>query len=110
MKEVWVCRCGLVDVSKCEKRKRISNYFACQEITQTELGGNFSSSICDAKKFVEEKVGKWIHQEYSPMPDERMYYNGEMWRCSCCENIKAFKSDYCPNCGARMTDDNKLKE
>jgi len=103
--EVWVCRCGLVDISKCEKRKRISNYFACQEITQTELGGNFSSSICDAKKFVEEKVGKWIHQEYSPMPDERMYYNGEMWRCSCCENIKAFKSDYCPNCGARMTDD-----
>jgi len=54
--EVWVCRCGLVDISKCEKRKRISNYFACQEITQTELGGNFSSSICDAKRFVEATV------------------------------------------------------
>ena len=54
--EVWVCRCGLVDISKCEKRKRISNYFACQEITQTELGGNFSSQICDAKRFIEATV------------------------------------------------------
>jgi len=56
MKEMWVCRCGLVDISKCEKRKQISNYFACQEITQTELGGNFSSSICDAKRFVEATI------------------------------------------------------
>ena len=106
--EVWVCKHFGVrlfeskdEFMRCIFREKNGSDICLPKRTPDGTTHN----PCDAKKFVEEKVGKWIHQEYSPMPDERMYYNGEMWRCSCCENIKAFKSDYCPNCGARMTDD-----
>ena len=56
---------------------------------------------CDAKKFVEEKVGRWLTMKGATLS-----------HCSACKEsvMEHQKFNYCPNCGARMTDENKPKE
>ncbi len=56
-----------------------------------------------AEKRIEEleaqmpKEGEWKDESIDIWGDKR-----EVYRCSVCENMNAWMSRYCPNCGARM--------
>lgn len=47
----------------------------------------------------EIKRGQWISQEYMNEIDSFIYTE---YKCSNCGEISKKKSNYCPNCGARM--------
>ena len=46
-----------------------------------------------------ERRGRWISQEYMSEIDSFIYTE---YKCSNCGEISKKKSNYCPNCGARM--------
>ena len=45
------------------------------------------------------RQGKWIYRE-----DDLTYW----WECSICSDCESKKSQYCPNCGARMDEEVRL--
>lgn len=45
------------------------------------------------KKLVEQKLGRWIHKDN---------FIGKYLMCSECSHVTGRKSNYCPNCGAKM--------
>lgn len=46
-----------------------------------------------------ERRGRWISQEYMSEIDSFIY---KEYKCSNCGEISKKKSNYCPNCGAKM--------
>lgn len=90
MKEVWVCF-KFPDVVQAELKKEHCPDYGEQGCCQCD------GMPCSAVKFVEERVGKWLKDEYG-----KGEYRGDMWRCSVCgRTFVGEKQPYC-HCGARM--------
>ena len=97
MKEVWVCSQGVIEKQpKGHCRWYKNGMCALKGHTELTMQGTVGPFPCDAKKFVEEKVGKWLTMKGATLS-----------HCSACkESVMEYqKFNYCPNCGARMTDD-----
>lgn len=56
------------------------------------------------KWFDEVRYGRWIPQEYMSEIDSFIYTE---YKCSNCGETSKKKSNYCPNCGAKMDGDEK---
>lgn len=54
---------------------------------------------CPTANVAEVKRGRWISQEYMSEIDSFIYTE---YKCSNCGEISKKKSNYCPNCGAKM--------
>lgn len=48
-----------------------------------------------------QKIGRWIKGKYR---DDDIRYNDSSYKCDKCSRIVDFKENYCPNCGAKMTE------
>jgi len=78
----------------------------CDEIIEKELGIYDTTELKEMLSYFptadvqEVKHGEWIKTERSE------YYN---WECSLCNGLVEFRSDYCPECGAKMVEE-KVKE
>ena len=61
--------------------------------------GVVATEIIDAVKdapTIEPKQGVWVNSEGFPITDKYSVY------CDQCGNWSEYRTDYCPNCGARM--------
>ena len=70
-----------------------------------------------AADVVERKVGKWCadydYSEYdfdgsTPLTEPRKFQDG--WQCSLCGGYSPSETNYCPNCGAKMSGDDEDEE
>ena len=88
-----VCRvCQVCDYNKCKGRNHFSKW--CEEITALR-------EIPPA----EPKKGHWIGISDGYADGYPVYVE---WECSCCGVIEEDEKptwNYCPNCGAKMEDD-----
>ena len=55
--------------------------------------------IIPSADVVERKVGKWTEDSISSPIDKWVIYG---FKCSECNQISSYNSNFCPNCGARM--------
>ena len=56
---------------------------------------------------VEPKHGEWEEVPYKRQGHEEVVIDGTSWRCTSCGNAEKRNEpdmDYCPNCGAEMTE------
>lgn len=85
-------------------------------IAEADYDGNFRLVVpvkkirnIPAADVVERKRGKWdeIPNKYISVSGKNGSYSGNATSCSVCHEINpnAFKTNFCPNCGAKM--DNK---
>ena len=63
--------------------------------------GEFSCEYCSKDKCIymtdnkiQPKMGYWIN----------LYEGFSLFKCSKCETVEYKKSNYCPNCGAKMVE------
>lgn len=87
-------RCEFFDATK-----RTQSCTAHEKYTHEECVAALVAALEEltGKKFVEEKVGKWIREEHY---EDATY----QFACSLCHNVNGKRTPaYCPNCGARMT-------
>ena len=84
MKAVWVCQYGLKPKSpNCVVEPKDCGAYDNGVCALT--GGS-----CDATRFVEERIGRWIHDS-----------KHQCFKCSVCGHKEEWEHPYC-NCGARM--------
>ena len=51
----------------------------------------------------ERKTGKWVLKTF-----DDGYGEYQLYECDKCGAVSAHRTNYCPNCGARMVEDGKL--
>lgn len=51
----------------------------------------------------ENKHGKWVYQE----PNSGNKFRGAYWCNQCRNGVSYHKQNFCPNCGAKMDEENK---
>jgi hypothetical protein len=89
---------GFKECSKCENNLR------CKECALPHVNKNLKAEIKELKYLLDDKRkhGKWIH--------DRTYYEADECTCSLCGQFmttaKGVRTNYCPNCGARMDGEN----
>ena len=62
------------------------------------------SNFCTLNRPSAERLGQWVSQEYMSEIDSFIYTE---YKCSNCGEISKKKSNYCPNCGAKMDGEEK---
>lgn len=81
--------CNLVDAAPTIDEQREIDYWH-----------NLASSYADTiVRLCEPKTGKWIYGEEGTFGNPYGHYD-----CSVCGERRAYRENYCPNCGARMTE------
>ena len=50
---------------------------------------------------IPNKTGHWI---------DRDVYDADRWKCSECGRTESYKENYCPNCGAKMVEEQERSE
>lgn len=90
----------LIDADKV--REKMKNTFDMQELY---LPTHFMELVIDEVPTVDPvKHGRWRPHFTEPYENEGEVY---WWVCSECEEAENRKSDYCPNCGAKMDEEDK---
>lgn len=57
------------------------------------------SNFCALHRPSAERRGRWVSQEYMSEIDSFIYTE---YKCSNCGEVSKKKSNYCPNCGAKL--------
>lgn len=84
----------VIDISE-EDYKRVST------IVDMGLGTNIDEAIKNGTPLENQKTGHWII--YAELTEE--WEGTKKYACDKCgEKVGVFKSNYCPNCGAKMED------
>lgn len=79
-----------VDQSSCSRERCASTNYDCNECYYNNGGAEDVAPVIHAK---------WIEKEWAEEFDNRLISNYE---CSNCKEWLRDKSNYCPNCGAKM--------
>lgn len=75
-----------------EERDTTGKYKQAREMAELgieQLEYAYNSGYADAKSKYERPQGEWEPNSFQ-------------FECNLCENLNAYKSNFCPNCGAKM--------
>ena len=73
---------------------------------QSGMFAVYVESVEGRQKFIKERHGRWdeIPNKYISVSGKNGSYSGHATSCSVCHevNTNVFRTNFCPNCGARM--------
>ena len=99
----WTDEYAVGERAQYEKDVKALNSLPSAERREAQSSGceywDSESNFCTLNRPSAERRGQWVSQEYMSEIDSFIYTE---YKCSNCGEISKKKSNYCPNCGARM--------